>query len=456
MKPIKMTAREQRAALSLSVIFALRMLGLFMILPVFALYAEHLSGVTPLLIGMAIGVYGLTQALFQIPFGMLSDRFGRKPVIALGLLIFAAGSAVAALSTSIEGVILGRALQGMGAIAAAVMALAADLTSEEHRTKAMGIIGMSIGMSFIAAMVAGPILNEWISVPGIFWLIAILALLGIGVLYLGVPDPGQPHFHLDAEAEPAQFKTVLRDGQLLRLDFGILVLHMVLTATFVVVPLKLRDMGLLGADHWQLYLPVMVLAMLAMVPFIIIAEKRHQLKNVFLGAIALLLIAELLLMQPAQSLLFVGLVLWLFFTAFNLLEASLPSLVSKTAPADAKGTAMGIYSSAQFFGAFLGGVLGGWAYGQWGMDGAFALCAGLIALWWLAATSMRSPRYLSTYMVNVGSIEAGSVSLLEEQIRRVAGVVEAVVHPEDGVAYLKVDTQLLDIDELTAFSINKV
>lgn len=448
MSSSSMTPLERRAAVSLASIISLRMLGLFMILPVFALYAEHLKGVTPFLVGLAIGIYGLTQAVLQIPFGMLSDRIGRKPVIAMGLLIFAVGSVVAAMAHTIEGVILGRALQGAGAIAAAVMALTADLTSEEHRTKAMTVIGMSIGFSFVIAMVGGPLLNHWIGVPGIFALIAVLALLGIALLYLVVPNPQRSVFHRDAEVEPAQFRRVLGNGQLLRLNLGIFTLHLVLTASFVVLPLALVDSGLIAEHHTWLYLPVMVLGMALAIPFIIIAEKKRRMKHVYIGAVAMLLLAQFGLYWSWHNFWAIALLLQLFFIAFNLLEATLPSLISKIAPAQSKGTAMGVYTSSQFIGAFIGGAAGGWLHGEYGSGAVFLFCAGAIALWWLAALSMREPPYLSNEMFAVVVDDSTAAGKMERQLLALSGVAEAVVSVDDGVAYLKVDSRLVDRDAL--------
>ena len=448
-----MTRAELRSAASMASIYALRMLGLFMILPVFALYAEELDGVTPALAGLAIGIYGMTQALLQIPFGLVSDRIGRKPVIVFGLLVFAAGSVLAALADSIFIVILGRALQGAGAIAAAVMALTADLIREEHRVKAMAIIGMSIGASFALAMVLGPVLNSWIGVPGIFWLTALLALAGIAALVWVVPNPVISRVHRDAEPVPAQFAAVLRDSQLLRLDFGIFSLHLILTATFVVLPLALRDVaGLPAAQHWQLYLPVLLLSLLLMIPFIIQAERHQRMKPVFIGAILVVAAAELALSEFHAGVWSIAVALFVFYAAFNLLEAILPSLIAKLAPPDSKGTAMGFYSSSQFFGAFVGGAAGGWLHGRYGL-GAVHLFCGLVALLWLAvAIGMKSPRHLSTRLLRLGALDEAAARQLAQRISAVPGVAEAVVIAEDRVAYLKIDQQALDEKALDALA----
>lgn len=454
MKNSGMTPTERRAAISLAGIFSTRMLGLFMILPVFALYTEHLEGATPFLMGLAIGIYGLTQAILQIPFGMLSDRIGRKPVIYGGLAIFALGSVVAAMSDSIVGIIIGRALQGGGAIAAAVMALAADLTREEHRLKAMAVMGMSMGVSFSVALILGPLFDAWFGVHGIFWMTALLALVGMAILGLVVPTPVVSRFHRDAEPVPAQFKNVLGDTQLLRLDFGIFVLHMILMAIFVVVPLALRDQaGLASEAHWKVYLFVLVMSFLAMVPFIIIAEKKRKMKQIFVGAITLLMIAVLSLSQVSDSLTGIVVALLAFFLAFNLLEASLPSLVAKIAPADKKGTAMGIYSSSQFMGAFVGGVSGGWLYQHMGGDAVFMFCGLLASIWVILAGTMKPPRHLGSHMINVGQVDDAQAKLLADEISKIAGVVEATVIPEDGVAYLKIDSKIVDEEELERFSV---
>lgn len=446
----RMTRTERRAAVSLAAIIMTRMLGVFMILPVFALYAEGLEEVTPLLVGTAIGIYGLTQALLQIPFGMLSDRYGRKRIITIGLLLFAAGSVVAAMADSIYIVILGRALQGSGAVAAAIMALTADLTREEHRTKAMAIIGMSIGVAFAASMVIGPLLNEYIGVSGIFWFTALLAGLAIVVLWTRVPTPAISRVHRDAELVPEATRSVLHDTQLLRLDAGILILHTILTASFVVLPLILfNQLGIETKYHGLVYLIVMVGAVMAMVPFIIIAERKRRMKQVFSGAVAIVGLAQLGLGWNAFGLVGFVFFLWLFFTAFNLLEASLPSLVSKTAPADRKGTAMGVYSSSQFFGIFLGGILGGWLHGEYGVSAVFYMAALLAAVWFLLAVTMREPRYVRSMVVPVGEMNETQAQLLAKRLIGLKGVSEAIVIAGEGEAYLKVDGKLLDQQALS-------
>lgn len=442
---------ERRSVFSLAGIYSLRMLGLFLILPVFALYAEHLDGVTPMLIGLALGAYGLTMALLQIPFGMLSDCIGRKPVITAGLLIFAIGSVVAASSHDIWGVIIGRALQGAGAIAAAMMALLADLTREEVRTKATAMIGMSIGMSFTVSLILGPWLDAAIGINGIFWLTAILAVGAIVVLHTMIPTPEHSGIHRDAETIPAQLGSALRNIELLRLDFGILILHSIMTAMFIALPFVLRDnLDLPSLHHSWVYLPILVLAMALMIPMVIIAEKRKQMKPVFLSGIALIAVSAAVLAAAHSGWTGVIAGLLLFFIAYNVLEATLPSLVSRIAPVDGKGTAMGVYSTSQFLGAFVGGAGGGVLLDQFGVNGIFIACS-IAALFWLGlAFGMASPRIRSAMIMAVDPARSGDAASLEAQLLQLNGVAEARIAVDENVAYLRVEKEHFDADQAKA------
>ena len=382
-----MTPDERRAGVSLAAIFALRMLGLFLILPVFAVHASHIPGGDDLtLVGMAIGAYGLTQAFLQIAYGAASDRFGRKPVILFGLALFVLGSVVAALAGSIYMIIVGRVLQGAGAISAAVTALAADLTRDQHRTKVMAMIGSSIGLVFALSMVAAPLLYAAVGMSGIFWLTALLALGAMAVMVWIVPSaPPVPR------ATAGRFVDVLRDGQLMRLNLGVFALHLIQTTMWVMVPAALVTVGKLPvAEHWKVYLPAVLVSFIVMVPAIIIAERRNRMKQVFNSAVALLALVQFGLYLFGDRLMPLAILLTLFFVAFNVLEATQPSWISRIAPPQAKGTALGVYNTLQSIGLFLGGALGGWIAQHFG-SGAVSLACGALALLWLALAATMNP-----------------------------------------------------------------
>ena len=439
-----MERQELRAAGSLAAVFSVRLLGLFMIYPVFAVYARGLTGATPYLIGEALGIYGLSQGLLQIPFGLLSDRIGRKVMIVIGLLLFAAGSAVAAMSTSIGGVIIGRVLQGSGAVGSVILALVADLTAEENRTKAMATVGISIGASFMLALIAGPIVASFIGVSGIFWLMVGLALVGIAITQFVVPSPRRVRVHRDAETVPGMIGSVLRNSELLRLDFGIFALHAMLTASFLVVPGLLRGtLDVSVHNQWIVWLPVLVVSVAVMVPAIIVAEKHRRMKGVFVASVFALVVSQAMLYFGAGNVFVLLAALVVFFSAFNIMEASLPSLITKAAPPDAKGTATGIYSSSQFLGIFVGGVVGGWAHQHGGVDGLFALTIAIALLWLLAAVTMAQPSYLTTRLMPIADGKAGDPNLAA-RLRQVPGVADAVVIAEEKLAYLKVDSKAFD------------
>jgi MFS family permease len=382
-----MSTSELRATASLASIFALRMLGLFMIMPVFSVYAKTIpGGDNLLLVGIALGAYGVTQSLLYIFYGWASDKLGRKPVIAVGLLIFALGSFIAGAGHSMNWIIAGRVIQGMGAVSSAVIAFIADLTSEEHRTKAMAMVGGSIGISFAVAIVGAPIVFHWVGMNGLFRLVGLLSILAVGVVLWVVPNAPKP-VHVRAP-----FAEVLHNVELLRLNFGVLVLHATQTALFLVVPRILEDGGLPVASHWKVYLPVMGLSFVMMVPAIIAAEKRGKMKPVLLSAIGLILIGQLLLGAAPHTILSVAAILFVYFLGFNILEASQPSLVSKFAPGARKGAATGVYNTTQSIGLAMGGVIGGWLLRSHGPDTVFFTCSGLVLAWLIIAANMTPPQ----------------------------------------------------------------
>jgi MFS family permease len=421
------------------------MFGLFLILPVLALYAEELDGATPMLMGIALGVYGITQALFQIPFGVLSDKFGRKPIIVLGLTIFVLGSLMAALSSTITGVIFGRALQGAGAIAAVVLALTSDLTRENQRTKAMAMIGMTIGFAFLLALIAAPFLEFFVGVKGLFVITAILGIASIFVVLKVVPTPVQT-YNLEVRAVPRRMLELVRHPQLIRLDLGIFILHFVLTAMFVVVPLILMNqLALDTQEHWKVYVPALLASIVFMVPMIIASSRKHLLMPIFQSAVCILFIAQCLLIWRPMGAMGMTACLFFFFWGFNLLEAMLPSMVSRVAPAACRGSAMGVYNTFQFLGVFFGGFIGGTIYGAAGISAVFVVCGILLLVWAYLVHTAPKLKLLDSMVVKVNHQAGHDCQSLLEAIE---GVEEVIILEGESIAYLKVDKERLDLEAL--------
>jgi MFS family permease len=388
-----MNIQEIKSSFILAMVYALRMLGMFLILPIFVVYATNLvSSPTSLQIGLALGIYGLTQAIFQIPFGMSSDYFGRKKVIYFGLSLFIIGSLIAGYSTSIEGIILGRSIQGSGAISAVLTALLADITREEQRTKAMAIIGASIGLTFALSLVLSPWLNDVIGVDGIFILMAILSFKAFLLVYFFIKEPEIRKEKTKTSAD--EFFKILKDINLFRMNFGIFVLHATQISMFMIIPIYLVNQGGINlSDHWQIYLPILFFSFLLVIPIIIFSEKFNKIKLAFLSAIIILFLAQLVFIVFGHSLVGIILALLIYFVGFNFLEASLPSLVSKIAPINKKGLALGVYNTYQSLGIFVGGALGGLINKLYGYNASFVFCIALILLWFVLSLGMHMVNY---------------------------------------------------------------
>jgi len=447
---------EKKAAFSLASVFGVRMLGLFMILPVFAIYGEQLAGYSPLWLGLAIGAYGLTQALLQIPMGILSDKYGRKPVILAGLVVFLIGSIVAAMSTTIYGVVLGRAMQGMGAIASAILALAADLTREEQRPKVMATIGMFIGLSFTFAMILGPIVADAFGLSGLFWFTGFLTILAMLMIQFMVPYSVNKAPRGDNVALPEQISTLIRHPQLARLNWGVFILHMALTACFVTLPKQFVASGLALENHWQIYLPTLLGSFFLMVPFMIIAMKKQQEKPMFSAAVALLSLALFSLWLLPTGFWSLVLSVVLFFTAFNYLEATMPSILSRIAPAGVKGSVMGIYSSSQFLGAFVGGLVGGFVASRYGENSIFLVMAVASLIWLLLSFGMQKLKKSKSFSFATTIESEEKAEEVAELLINMPGVIEATLMRDDvseqneAVAYLKVDDKIVDLSAVKA------
>lgn len=436
-----MNALERRSTFALSSIFALRMLGLFMIIPVFSVAGQSYQGATPALIGLAVGVYGLTQAILQIPFSLLADRFSRKPLVVLGLLLFALGGAVAAMSESIYGVIIGRAIAGGGAVSAVVMALLADITREEQRSKAMAVMGMSIGVSFMVAFSLGPWLTSLVGISGLFWVTTIMGLAAISMLLL-VPKVTRHHRNYQ-QGYVTQLKQVLKMGDLNRLHISVFALHLLLTAMFIYMPSQLIEFADIPLSrHGLVYLPLLVISLFFAFPSIILAEKYRKMRGIFLTAIGGIVLGLLVLIFGFESKYILLLGLALFFIAFNVMEALLPSWLSKSAPIQSKATAMGINASSQFLGAFFGGMIGGQLLILNNTSMGWGILTAIAIVWLLISFGLVQPRYLSSLVIRLP--ESKQTDEWTSQLLAIRGIEEVVVMPDQQVAYIKVDKQQID------------
>ena len=436
-----MNALERRSTFALSSIFALRMLGLFMIIPVFSVAGQTYEYATPALLGLAVGIYGLTQAILQIPFSLIADRYSRKPLVVFGLLLFALGGAIAAMSDTIYGVIIGRAIAGGGAVSAVVMALLADVTREENRKKAMATMGMSIGVSFAVAFSLGPWLTGLVGISGLFWVTTIMGLAAISMLFL-VPKVTRHHRNYQ-QGYLAQLKQVLKMGDLNRLHVSVFSLHLLLTAMFIYVPSQLIDFAKIPLNsHGWVYLPLLVISLFFAFPSIVLAEKYRKMRGIFLTAIGGIILGLGILIFGFESKYILLTGLGLFFIAFNVMEALLPSWLSKAAPIQSKATAMGVNASSQFLGAFFGGVTGGQLLLLNNTALGWSILTGLAIVWLLISFGLAQPRYLSSMVLRLP--EHKQTDEWTSQLLAIRGIEEVVVMSDQQVAYVKVDKQQID------------
>ena len=460
-----LTKIERRVTLNISRIFSLRMLGLFMILPILSLAAESIQGSTPFLIGLALGIYGLASAVMQVFMGALSDKIGRHKVISIGLILFILGSLIAAHAHSIEDIILGRLLQGVGAIGSTLLALLADHTREEVRFRAMGMMGMTIGLTFLVSLMVGPILAKWMGLSGIFYLMAVLGAIALGILWLRIPRNIPSVFHADQEfkLDLIALKKVYACFELWRLNLGVFIIHAILTGIFIIFPVLLSHrLNLPLQNQWKLYVPALILSFLLMFPFIIWSEKKRQMKKLMIGSVFLIFVINLgFYFFGDKNLGITGVLLTLFFAVFTLMEASLPSLVSKISPAYLKGTAMGVYSTCQFLGAFFGAVLGGLLAEKSEGGLVFLVAAGFSLFWWLWVLFMKQPPYLATRMIKLAPMYQTDLPKLKLALLAIPGVKEVGFENAEKsgitsskIAYLKVDSALFEDEKILSYSLN--
>ena len=440
-----MRTNDFKIAIRLAMVYSLNLLGMFLLLPVMVVYATKLDGGNVALAGFAFGCYGLMRLLMQLPLGMLSDSIGRKKIIYMGLSLVMIGSIVCAIATNIEILILGRFIQGSGAVGAVVTALVADVTSEENRTKVMAIIGAAIGVSFSVSLVISPLLAEFIGVNGIFYIIGVMSLLSMFIVAKMVPNPVKINQHKEKRLNLSKLREVVKNTQLLRLNFGIFSLHFTQMSLFVALPLFLIDKVNLDKFHqWYIYLPAVLIGFILMVPFIMYAEKRGRLKQVMIIAISFVLITQILLMFGFTNIFVIIATLSLYFIGFNILEASLPSLISKITTIDSKGTALGLHSTCQSLGLFLGASVGGYLYQNYGMHFVYLECCIVLGIWLFFALSMQQPKAVKTIIKKIPNYWCNNISLFIEELRMVNGIDEIVANENENMIYFKVSQLFWD------------
>ncbi|VFP80667.1 MFS transporter [Candidatus Erwinia haradaeae] len=445
----QMTSVEKNASWGLGVVFSLRMLGLFMALPILTTYGFTLDEANETLTGLAIGIYGITQAFFQIPFGLLSDRFGRKPLIISGLSVFTIGSIIAAMTHSIWGVILGRALQGAGAIAGTIMALLSDLLSEENYTKVITFLGISFGITFSLAIVLGPIITQALGLQELFWIIAILTIISITIILLIVPSPSKRTLNRESSLVTSSIRHVIRNIHLMKLNFSVFCLHALLMSNFLGLPKKFIKAGLSAGEHWKIYLFTMSIALAITAPLLIYAERKHQMKKVFIFAIGCILGSESIFWIIKCPIWPLIASLQIFFISFTLMEAILPSFISKQSPAGYKGTAMGVYTTSQCIGVATGGFVSGWVLDTMGSNVLFLSNMLMTLSWFVLSLNISEPRYLSTLRFHLKvKDDTQDPMRLQQFLQKQDGIFDAWVLPQEESVYVKIDNKITNRSEI--------
>ncbi|PPI87710.1 MFS transporter [Candidatus Pantoea edessiphila] len=450
MKDSKLNITEIRASVGLGMVFSLRMLGMFMVLPVLTTYGMSLHHANKTLIGIAIGIYGFTQALFQIPFGLISDRIGRKQLIFFGLSLLILGSLISANSYSIWGIIFGRALQGSGAISAVVMALLSDLTREQNLSKVTAYIGINFGITFAIALIISPIVTREFGLHALFWIITLFTIICIIIVMFFVPQETNHKFNREIGIMSNSLLKILTNDKLIKLNISIFLLHTLLMCILIVLPNQLQYLGFPVSRHWEIYLITMIISFSLVMPIIIYAERNKCIRHIFLFGITIILLSEIALRNSINSfwILIIGLQFFLF--AFSLMEAIIPSLVSKESPLGYKGTAMGFYSTSQFFGVAFGSSIGSWILTRFNIEGVFLFCILIAIFWLLISLNIQEPQYITSMNITLSN-KILAISNLEEKIKKQPGISEVLIITAEKSLYIKIDNKITNRNKIEKF-----